>query len=78
MIADDAGENLILGYWHEWEIAGRERRVVLCVETCLDLDPEAEGFAAGQLDALTEAVMRLQRESASPIDLVRIIPTEPD
>ena len=36
----------ILRSWHEWELSGRERRLVLVVETDLEIRPEADEFDA--------------------------------
>jgi hypothetical protein len=79
VIANDEDESgLILDHWHEWEITGRERRVVLCIETGLELEPERDGFDPELLEALIEEATRLMRGSANPIDMLRIIPTEAD
>jgi len=64
----------ILRYWQEWEFDERERRIILCVETALELRPGSEGFDASQLDELIEEATQLMRASASPIDSIRIIP----
>jgi hypothetical protein len=64
----------ILRYWHEWEFDERERRIVLCVETALELRPGSEGFDASKLDELIEDATQLMRASASPIDSIRIVP----
>lgn len=64
----------ILRYWHEWEFDGRERRIVLCVETALELRPGSEGFDARQLDELVDEATQMMRASASPIDSIRIVP----
>jgi hypothetical protein len=60
--------------WQEWEIAGRERRIVLCVETALEMRPGMPGFDATQLDALVDHATQLMHASPSPIDLIRLIP----
>ena len=70
--ANDDG-SLIQSYWHEWEIRGRERQVVLCLETPLELDPNREGFDRRRLDALLHEASRLMEASPSPIDLIRIV-----
>ena len=38
--------------WQEWEISGRERRVVLCVETALEMRAGFAGFDPAKLDLL--------------------------
>ena len=60
--------------WHEWEFDGRDRRIILCVETTLELRPGCEGFNARQLDQLVEEATDIMRASASPIDSIRIVP----
>jgi hypothetical protein len=64
----------ILRCWHEWEFDERERRIILCVETTLELRPGSGGFDARQLDELIEEATQMMRASASPIDSIRIIP----
>jgi hypothetical protein len=64
----------VLRCWHEWEFDGRERRIILCVETALELRPGREGFDARQLDQLVDEATEMMRASASPIDSIRIVP----
>jgi hypothetical protein len=61
-------------YWHEWEFDGRERRIILCVETALELRPGCDGFDSRRLDELIEEATHIMRASASPIDSIRIVP----
>ena len=60
--------------WHEWEVDGRDRRVILVVETALEMRPGHEGFDAAALDKLISDVTSEMRASPSPIDRVRIVP----
>lgn len=60
--------------WHEWQIDGRERRIILCVETNLELRVGYPGFDPARLDALVRQATGLMRESPSPIDAIRIVP----
>lgn len=60
--------------WHEWEIKDGERRIVLCVETRLELRPGFPGFNRDQLEALISDAVDMMRTSASPIDVLRIVP----
>jgi hypothetical protein len=60
--------------WHEWEVDGRDRRVVLVVETGLEMRPGHEGFDGPALDKLISDVTAEMRASPSPIDRVRIVP----
>jgi len=60
--------------WQEWEIEGRNRRVVLCIETTLELRPDHPGFNRKRLDELVEYTGELMRGSSTPIDAIRITP----
>ena len=64
----------VLRCWHEWEIDGRQRRIILCVETALELRPGHPGFDSQQLDELITHANELMRGSASPINAIRIVP----
>ena len=64
----------VLRCWHEWEFDGSERRIILCVETDLELEPGCEGFDPRQLDDLISEATGIMRASASPIDSIRIVP----
>lgn len=64
-------------YWHEWQIDGRERRIILCVETNLELRAGYPGFDPARLDALVRQATELMRASPSPIDAIRIVPHTP-
>ena len=61
--------------WHEWEFDGAERRIILCVETALELRPGSEGFDSALLDELIAEATDMMRASASPINSIRIVPT---
>ena len=63
-----------LRWWQEWEIAGRERRIIMCIETALEMRPGFPGFDPAQLEALIDEATKLMHTSASPIDSIRIIP----
>lgn len=60
--------------WHEWEVRNGERRIILCVETGLELRPGFPGFDPVQLEALIGDATDMMRTSASPIDAIRIVP----
>ena len=68
----DEGETL--RSWLEWQIEGRERRIVLCVETALEMRPGFPGFDPVRLEALIDEATKLMHASASPIDSIRIVP----
>ena len=67
-------DRCVLHSWHEWEINEGERRIVLCVETALELRPGFSGFNPSKLEALIADATDLMRTSASPIDSLRIVP----
>jgi len=60
--------------WHEWELDGTERHIVLCIETALELRPGSDGFDARLLDELIDEATDMMRACSSPIDTIRIIP----
>jgi hypothetical protein len=62
--------------WHEWEFDGSDRRIILCLETELELKPGAEGFDPLLLDELIAEATDLMRASLSPINSIRIVPAE--
>jgi hypothetical protein len=64
----------ILRSWHEWELGGRERRIVLVVETDLEMRPEGDNFDADLMDQVRAAAVAEMRASPSAIHMVRIIP----
>jgi len=64
----------VLRCWHEWELDGSKRHIVLCVETALELRPGADGFNTKLLDELMSEATELMHACSSPIDTVRIIP----
>ena len=71
---DDDGARDLRRSWHEWEVDGSERRVVLVVETGLEMRPGHDGFDTEALDKLISDVTAEMRASPSPIDRVRIVP----
>jgi hypothetical protein len=72
---DERGDRThILRSWHEWELGGRERRIVLVVETDLEMQPEADEFDADLMDEVRRAAIAEMRESPCAIHLVRIVP----
>jgi hypothetical protein len=64
----------VLRSWHEWEIREGERRIILCVETALELRSGYPGFDVRALEELVGNATDLMRTSASPIDALRIVP----
>lgn len=60
--------------WHEWEIDGRQKRIVLCAETELEMRPGEPGFDPLALEAFVCEANEIMRSSASPIDGIRIVP----
>jgi hypothetical protein len=64
----------ILRCWHEWEFDGAQRRIILCLETALELRPGSDGFDARLLDELVGQATDMMQACASPIDSIRIVP----
>jgi hypothetical protein len=64
----------ILQSWHEWELGGRERRIVLVVETDLEMRPEADAFDADLMEEVRQAALAEMAASPCAIHLVRIVP----
>ncbi len=64
----------ILRCWQEWEIEGRNRRIVLCVETNLELRPGHVGFDRALLDDLIEHATEMMHASSAAVDAIRIVP----
>lgn len=67
-------DRCVLNSWHEWEVYGSERRIILCVETALELRPGHPGFDPAQLERLIRDGNDMVRTSASPVDGLRIVP----
>ncbi len=74
MHGSDEDDGQLRRTWHEWEVDGRERKVILVVETGLEMRPGHDGFDAVALDKLISDVTSEMRSSPSPIDRVRIVP----
>ena len=72
--SDADNDRSTLRTWHEWEIRDGERRIILCVETSLELRPGFPDFDSMQLESLVEDAVDMTRTSASPIDAIRIVP----
>lgn len=73
-MADLPNNPHILRSWHEWEIDGRERRLILVVETDIEMRPEMDGFDARLIDEVREAAIGEMRDSPNAIHLIRIVP----
>lgn len=67
-------DRCVLQSWHEWEIRDGERRIVLCVQTGLELRPGYPGFDPSKIEVLVADASDMMRTSASPIDALRIVP----
>lgn len=74
LVVERGDRTHILQSWHEWELGGRERRIVLVVETDLEMRPEADDFDADLMDEVREAAITEMRASPCAIHLVRIVP----
>ena len=63
--------------WHEWEIDGRERRLILVIETDVVMRPDADGYDAALMEEVRSAAVALLRATPSAIDRIRIVPVHP-
>jgi hypothetical protein len=57
----------IVRCWHEWEFDGPDRRIILCLETELELEARRLGLADRGSDGFN---------ALSPINSIRIVPAE--
>jgi hypothetical protein len=67
-------DRCVLNSWHEWDVSGADRRIILCVETSLELRPGYPGFDPAALEVLIRDGNDMVRTSASPVDGLRIVP----
>ena len=67
-------DRCVLHSWHEWELDGGRRRIILCVQTGLELRPSFPDFDPARLESLIQDATDMMRTSASPIDALRIVP----
>lgn len=67
-------DRCVLQSWHEWEIRDGERRIILCVQTGLELRPGYPSFDASKIEVLIADATDMMRTSASPIDALRVVP----
>ena len=73
-LATSPDDHCVLQSWHEWQIDGDRRRVILCLETALEMRPGYPGFEPAKLDSLMQDAIAKMRASSSPVDSVRIVP----
>lgn len=69
-------DRCVLDSWHEWEVEDGVRKIILCVQTGLELRSGFSGFDPVKLDRLLADAADMMRTSASPIDAYRIIPID--
>lgn len=67
-------DRCVLDSWHEWEVEDGVRKIILCVQTGLELRPGYSGFDPAKLEQLLADAADMMRTSASAIDAFRIIP----
>ena len=70
--ADNA--RCVLESWGEWDIEERERGIILCDETRLELRHVIPGCDPVQLETLIAHATDVMRTSASPADAFRMVP----
>jgi hypothetical protein len=68
-------DRCVLTSWHEWEVEDGVRRIILCVQTGLELRSGYPRFDQSKLDDLLADAKDLMRTSASPINALRIVPS---
>ncbi|WP_176594447.1 hypothetical protein [Sphingobium sp. EM0848] len=73
-MAEPLSHRNIVRSWHEWEIDGRERRLILVIETDVEMRPEAEDYDAILMEEVRTAAVALLRATPSAIDRIRIVP----
>jgi hypothetical protein len=76
-MADLTSHPNILRSWLEWEIDGRERRLILVVETDIEMRPEADDFDEALMDEVRTAAIAEMRAVPSALNLIRIVPAHP-
>jgi len=76
MVMTDISENRdpIMRSWYEWEIDGRERKMILIVETDVPLQPDENGYDVLILEDLRAAAVARSHASPGAIDRIRIVP----
>lgn len=60
--------------WHEWEINGRDRMVVLVIETDIEMRAGEPDYDPMLLEELRTAAVAQLNASATAIDRIRIVP----
>ena len=75
-MADLASHPNVLRSWIEWEIDGRERRLILVVETDIEMRPEADDFDAELMDEVRATAIAEMRASPNALHLIRIVPAQ--
>ncbi len=73
-MADQISNPYIVRTWHEWEIDGRERRLILVIETNVEMQPDADDYDARVMEDVRAAAVARLRLTPSAIDRVRIVP----
>ena len=74
MTASLSDSEHILRSWHEWELDGRERAIVLVVETDVEMQADAPGYDAMLIEEVQAAAVKRLNASAHAIDRMRIVP----
>lgn len=64
----------IVRSWHEWEIDGRELRLILVIETDVEMRAGAADYDSETVETLRAAAVQLLRETPDAIDKIRIVP----
>ena len=75
-MADLTSHPSVLRSWIEWEIDGRERRLILVVEADIEMRPEADDFDSELMDEVRAAAIAEMRASPNALHLIRIVPAQ--
>jgi hypothetical protein len=73
-MTDPIPHSHIVRSWHEWEIDGRERRLILVIETDIEMQPDADDYDDGLMEEVRSAAVARLRMTPSAIDRIRIVP----
>lgn len=64
----------IVNSWHEWEIDGVVRRLILVIETDVEMQPEADNYDPMLIEEVQSAAIAQLQATPSAINGIRIVP----
>jgi len=74
-IPAEASRFIVRG-WHEWEIDGRDLRLILVIETHVEMRAGAADYHSETVETSRAAATQLLRETPDAIDKIRIVPVQ--